>query len=464
MQARASNPITSFLKSWFGDFQRDELIKFLKLGVIFAFVIGVYWTMRPLKDSIFASMVHARNQPWAKLASLVVLFPLVAIYSKLVDKVARHHMFYILGTIYCIGTVILGLLFLHPTIGLANTTVDASRIIAWVWYVFVESYGSLVVALFWAFAASMVSPDSAKRGFPIVIMIGQLGSICGPYFLTPLGQQVFGNSGPTVLICGGLIAIMMLLVYIFMATTPRSQMRGYHGDEPEKGEGKSEAHTEPGFFEGLQIMLRQPYLLGIFAVIGFFEIITTIIDYNFKYLVYNSFATEALRSAYLGNYAVYVNLIAFFSLLLGVSNIQRRVGIKASLLLMPVIVAGMVLSFWVWPVVQVVFWIMVVAKAMNYALNGPALKQLYVPTTKDVKFKAQAWIETFGSRGSKGAGSGFNLLQTPFEAQWGVALGAYYLVTAGAIMSFGFIFAWFFIARFLGKKYEHAVAKNEVVC
>ena len=106
MQAKASNPITSFLKAWFGDFQKEELKKFLKLGVIFAFVIGVYWTLRPLKDSIFSSLAHADNQPYAKLVSLIVLFPLVMLYSKLVDKFSRHKLFYIIGGAYCVGTLI----------------------------------------------------------------------------------------------------------------------------------------------------------------------------------------------------------------------------------------------------------------------------------------------------------------------------------------------------------------------
>ena len=109
MQAKASNPITSFLKAWFGDFQKEELKKFLKLGVIFAFVIGVYWTLRPLKDSIFSSMAHADNQPVAKLVSLLVLFPLVMIYSKLVDKFARHKLFYVIGGAYFIGYLDFGL-------------------------------------------------------------------------------------------------------------------------------------------------------------------------------------------------------------------------------------------------------------------------------------------------------------------------------------------------------------------
>ena len=105
---------------------------------------------------------------------------------------------------------------------------------------------------------------------------------------------------------------------------------------------------------------------------------------------------------------LWVNVVSFLCLFFGVSNIQRRLGIKVSLVLMPFIVLAMVLSFKAYPVVHVLFWIMVIAKAVNYALNGPALKTLYVPTSHDVKYKSQAWIETFGSRSSKAAGSGVN--------------------------------------------------------
>lgn len=459
MEARTSNPITSFLKAWFGDFKREELKKFLKLGVIFAFVIGVYWTLRPLKDSIFSSIAHADNQPWAKVVSLVVLFPLIMIYSKLVDRVERHRLFYIIGSAYFVGTIILGLLFLHPTIGLSNTTIDAHRLIAWVWYVFVESYGSIVVALFWAFAADMVVPESAKRGFPLVVMIGQLGAIFGPYFLTPLGKKYFGTSALTILICGLLIAIMMACVYFFMKTTPKSEMVGYHHND--KGASKDE---EPGFMEGLMLMLKQPYLMGIFAVISIYEIIVTIIDFNFKYLVFSSFDNEAARSAYLGDYAVWVNVISFLCLLFGVSNIQRRLGIKVSLALMPFVVLAMVLSFKAYPVVQVLFWIMVLAKAVNYALNGPALKTLYVPTSRDVKYKSQAWIDTFGSRSSKAAGSGINMLKKPFQAKWGAIDGLTYFIALSSYFSFGLLAAWLIVALYLGKTYEKAVAENKVVC
>ena len=67
-----------------------------------------------------------------------------------------------------------------PNIGLANIHADPSRILGWVWYVFVESFGSLVVALFWAFATDITTADSAKKGFSLVVMLGQIGGFIAP--------------------------------------------------------------------------------------------------------------------------------------------------------------------------------------------------------------------------------------------------------------------------------------------
>jgi AAA family ATP:ADP antiporter len=205
-------------------------------------------------------------------------------------------------------------------------------------------------------------------------------------------------------------------------------------------------------------------LMGIFAVISIYEIIVTIIDFHFKSMVYAAGANEADRALYLFDYAIWVNVVSFLCLLFGVSNIQRRLGIKTSLVMMPFIVLVMVVSFWYYPVVGTLFYIMVAAKALNYALNGPALKQLYVPTTKDVKYKATAWIETFGSRTSKGTGSGVNLLKGPFQEKFGVEAGLTYLFAFSTYLSFGLLAAWLFVAMYLGKTYEKAAKNKTVVC
>lgn len=447
----------------FGQFTKEELKKFLLLGGTFFFLIGVYWTLRPMKDSIFMSIVGKENIPWAKLVSLCVLFPLVIIYSKLVDKFPRHRMLYVMALIYAVATVGFGLLFMHPTIGLANKVVDSSRILGWAWYVFVESYGSLVVALFWAFATDITAPESAKRGFSVVYMIGQMGCVFGPLFLTPLaGPKYWGSSAPVVLCCAALILMIIVMVKLFMTVTPKDQLVGYTGGGAVKAKDKDDAH-EPGFLEGLKLLVSNKYLLAIFAVITIYEIIVTIIDFRFKFLVGEAAVDDSARTLYLGDYAVWVNIVSLYCLLLGVSNIQRKLGLRFTLALMPFIIAAAIATFYMSPIVSVVFWIMVGAKAFNYALNGPAMKQLYVPTSEEVKYKSQAWIETFGSRSSKAAGSGINLLQGPFVNMFG-ASGVAMHIAVCTYLSFGLLAAWFFVALYLGKTYDKAIKEQKVVC
>ena len=144
-------------KLMFGDFDKEELKKFLLLGLIFGLIIGIYWTLRPMKDALFQDIVGATYQPRAKWLSLAVVFPLVIIYSKLVEMLPRHVLFYVLSLVYGIATLIITWFMFDPNIGLANIHADPSRILGWVWYVFVESFGSLVVALFWAFATDITT-------------------------------------------------------------------------------------------------------------------------------------------------------------------------------------------------------------------------------------------------------------------------------------------------------------------
>jgi AAA family ATP:ADP antiporter len=110
------------------------------------------------------------------------------------------------------------------------------------------------------------------------------------------------------------------------------------------------------------------------------------------------------------------------------------------------------------------FLILVSSKAINYALNGPTIKQLYIPTTHDVRFKSQAWIEIFGLRGSRAAGSAFGMLLGPFQAQLGKIAGRAHHALLASYLSFGIIIAWIFIALFLGKKHRTALDRKNVVC
>lgn len=442
-------------QSLWGKFEsREELMKFLQLAVIFGLVIGTYWMLRPMKDSIFNVIIGGKKYLWsAKIVSLLINVPLVIIYSKLTDVFPRHKFFCFLTAFYGFLTLGFAWMFSHETIGLANTVASPDRWIGWAWYVFVESFGSLVVALFWAFTTDIIKPDAAKRGFPLIILFAQFANIIFPFFFTAK-KLGFANSAPVVVICAGFMFALSLLMLNFIRTTPAEELVGYAAGNVESTD---EEKSEPGFLDGLKLLLTQGYLFGIFLIISIYEVIVTIVDNHFKVTAFATFPNEADASAFLSEYAYTTGIVAFLCVLFGINNIQRKMGMTASLLLLPPLVGVAILMIKFNPAsLNIAFWIMVFSKAVNYALNQPTIKQLYIPTTKDTKYKATAWIEMFGSRLSKAGGSAFAGLRP--------ALGVASFLSIAAAGSMGLIALWIYIAMYVSKKYGKAIKDDTVVC
>jgi AAA family ATP:ADP antiporter len=439
---------------------KEEVIKFVSLGFIFMLILGTYWAFRPMKDSIFNTIVGLKEwQPIAKWLSLVVSFPLLFLYAKLIDLFPRHKVFYMITLFYGCLAIFFTWAFMHPEIGLANAVASPSRLIGWAWYVYVESFGSLIVALFWAISSDITMPDAAKRGFPLIVMIGQMGNIVGPYWLRAK-RLGFENSAPVVGICAAFIFGMAALMWLFMHLMPKSQLTGYHGHEGEAAE------EEPKFFEGLKLLLTRGYLMAIFLIVSIYEVVITVVDYLFKTTYANQLIeqgvpknlTEALLGEYLADYAVWVGIIAFCSVLFGINNIQRKLGMTASLVSMPLLTAVLVLTVWYNPTdVYVLSWVMVFAKAVNYALNGPTIKQLYIPTTKEAKYKAQSWIEMFGSRSAKGVGAYINTFMKKLGS-----VSAF--LNFSTMTSLALIGGWMLVVVYAATMYNRAIKEKRVVC
>ncbi len=452
--------IRALLKQWYGNFSKEELKKFCLAVLIFGCVLGAYWALRPVKDGIFQDLVGRSSQPFAKILSLITVFPLVILYTKLLDRFPRHRMFYVLCPLYGICTLIFAYLFAHPELGLANIqeftfqgtferqhVLLIGRIVGWAWYVFVESYGSLVVALFWGFMADITTPESARRGFPL-IALGQWGTIIGP-LIGKLLLDSYQSNIPTIIFSAAIMFIIIPLVMIFMHFVSKAQMIGY------QARNHAETKDVPGFIDGLKLVVTTPYLYSIFILLTIYEAIMTVLDFQFKWLAGGIYKGPAL-SSYLSSYAIWVGIISMLCVILGINNIQRRLGITASLILLPIIVACAVIIFAYSPILSVAFSLMVVSKALNYALNAPTMNQLYIPTTREAKYKAKGWIDTFGGRLSKAIGSGVNIAS--------LSITRMLFFSLGSVIAFGCIGIWLGIAFYLAKTYNKALKNNDVVC
>ncbi len=450
----------------FGNFEREEFKKFLRMGCIFALIIGVYWTLRPLKDAVFIQLVGKLQLPFAKTISVLALLPLVMFYTKLLERISREKMLIILPAFYGVSVLCFSFLMMivqappEEIAGRSFFFLMGTKALGYFWYLFVESFGSLVVALFWAFASDTTEPAPAKRGFPLVVAIGQLGGVIFPYSIGGLPHRLGCSTDALSMMCLGLLILLIIpLVRYFLRITPEQLLTSFHG----KSEKVEQSKQDPGFLDGLKLLLKNRYLLGIFAAHFIYEVVITIFDFNFKIAASSAYSGVAL-SNYLSIYGSSVNIVSLLCLLLGISNVTRFLGIGIALTAMPIIVGLALTGFLSLNSLTFLFVLMVGSKAINYALNGPALKQLYIPTTSDVKFKAQAWIETFGSRLSKQGGSMFNMSLAPLQTAFGTLAGRAHYLTLSGILCFPLLALWLVVAIFLGNSFRRAVKENAVIC
>lgn len=425
--------------------QGDEKKKFYILALTFLFLIGVYWLLRSVKDGILASTVGLSYQPVAKMMSLCFLVPLILIYSKLVDIFRKHLLFYFIGGFYAILFLIIGYLLDTPGIGLENTVQNPSRLIGWVSYLGIESFGSLMVALFWSFVASSTSPESAKLGYPTIITGAQFGSISGPFLVT---KSEFLGIPNLMYISFSWIVLIILLIALYVRVIPEN-LTGIN-DGSEKKDGKKNT----GMLEGLRLLFKYKYIAGIFCVATFYEIVGTILDFQMKVLARQVYTTPETFSTFMANFGMGCNFATMAISLIGTSFIMRKWGLTVCITLFPVTVGAVVTFVYFSPSKEVFFTAMIIIKCFTYALNNPAKEIMYIPTSKDIKFKTKGWIDMFGSRSMKALGS---LVNNTFKESTQM------LLTYGTIMSLGVVFIWIFVAAYVGKTFETLTKENKTL-
>lgn len=436
------------IKALWGDLKGKELLKFVLLAIGFFFLIGSYWPLKTLKDSIFINMVGPMFLPQAKLASLALFFPLVLLYSKLVDVFSKEKMIYLVIGFYGIIGLFLVYYLHHPITGLQNTTTSPDRYLGWVFYLFVESYISLMVSLYWSFINDVTTPESAQKGYGLIIFGTQSGGV----LFTLLGNYLsydttlYAHRVPLI----ALISISMFFVIAVIVFI----LKHFVGDEHLKG---YQTHTQTtddvpkvGFLDGLKVLLTRPYVAGIFVLIFFQELLTTLMGFQMSLLVKNTYSDPGMVNKFLFEFALAIQVIACLFGLLGTSYFQRTFGIKFCLIAFPVLLGASLIGYMVHPALSTIMYVMLIAKALNYALYQPAKEVLYIPTSKNIKYKAKAWIDMFGMRFAKASGSGiFSVLGAATSLVGGTCLGI--------------IAVWVFLASLVGNVYKKVTSNKQLI-
>ena len=433
------------LRKEFFDIRPDEWPLALGLSVYFFLVIAIFWVLKPIKRGLVISyfgdnplrlagwvLSGAQAEQIGKVLNMLVAFAVVGLFTWLVRRYARHYLI----VIFC-GVFGALFLFFGSVINHIEALGDAA---VWSFYVTGDIWTTVMVATFWAFANDLNTGDQAERLYGIVGLGGVLGGFVGATVVSGLVEQT-GRSTLVLACLAPTVLIGILAVWIHR----RECQKGPEVPCCPKEEAVLEEEQESVFLEGGKLVVQSKYLLGIAAVLGLYEMVSNIVDFQLAVIVEQQITNAADRDAFFGLVGQATSLVSIGVQLFLTSLVMKRYSVKVALLFLPLAILGGTVGFVMLPTLAFVGFMSVSDNALNYSINQSAKETLYTPTTQDEKYKAKSFIDMFVQRAAKVASVALNLGLTAL-----VITDARWLSVAVAVL----LVAWIAVIRFLGRQYE----------
>lgn len=459
-RAKVREYITSYFPT-----DRSERLKLLALTASFFFIIGAYTIAKELKDIVFSEVVGKNYIGLAKLLSMIFLVPAIFLYSKLVDKVNRYQLLSIYSGAFGVMGLIFSVLLGHGAIGLSNTNTDPYRLFGWFFYFFIEAYTPFLVSVFWAFANSINTPESAKNNYAVMVSGSKLGGMfmaAFAWFLLSIKDTTsvfhFSDIIRHQILLGvssALLLVVPVVIYAMVKFVSSKHLHGYEAVYKAEKQREKSGENDTGVFSGLSMLFKYPYAFGMFAIVLFYEIIQTILNFQRLGIAKEGAETLSDFSASLFVMIFFVHFIGFIISVIGTKVLLEKLGEKRCLLLVPISTA-LLFTYFRMVDTQFAFFIFLIGiRSIHYAFSYPVRESLYILTVKEIKFKSKSWIDAFGAKFAKFSGSIFNSVTGSFDA-------ALFLMAQSALFSV-IIAGWVVVAYMLGTRFERALARNEVI-
>ena len=375
--------------------RRDEYPLALLMFGYFFLVITSFWVLKPIKKTLFIGFYQetgcnllgwqlqaSQAELIAKVLNMVVAFLAVTVFSWISRRLQRQQLTITFSLFFMLCYALYSLVIGHP----GDVTV-------WTFYLFGDLFSTLMVATFFVFLNDSVTPDRAKRLYGLVGLGGVIGGAFGATVVRVWVKQL-----PTtgwLWICFGLALLIMLVAW---AAGRIVTQRGWAADQPDLPQATP--RTRNPALEGARLVFQSRYLLSIAAIVGLYEIVSTIMDFQFTATVAHYVAGDAIGEHFASIYAL-TNWVSMFVQLFLTSFVMTRFGLTAALAFLPVAILLSSAGFLIAPVLVLGSLLNTADNGFSYSINQSAKEALYVPTSREEKYKAKAFIDMFVQRFAK---------------------------------------------------------------
>src|SRR5579864_603563 len=355
----------------------------LLLGLNSFLLLMSYYLLKTVREPLILTQGGAEVKAYSAAAQALLLLAIVPAYGALASRVSRIRL------ITRVTLIFVSNLVLFYAFGVAGVREGV------VFFVWVGIFNVFVVAQFWSFANDLYSEARGKRLFPAIAVGGSIGSLVGAQ-AAAMTMQATGPY-PLMLIAAALLVVCILIsrVIHYRAASNSVHFSAVHAEAPLASTG------------ALELLLRDRYLLLIAVLV----LLLNIVNNSGEFLLGKLVTAEAVRTAgtnvlgqqkfigeFYGHYEVWYNSVALGLQMFAVSRIFRYAGVRGALFILPGLAMASY-SFLLWlPILPVIRWLKIVENGADYSVQNTTVHALFLPTSREAKYKAKAAIDTFFKR------------------------------------------------------------------
>ena len=435
-------------------------------------ILTAYYLVRVLREPLLPREGRAEIASYSAALQALVLLVVAPAYGALAARVPRRKLINIVTAIFVACLVVFFVLArIDVPVGVP-------------FYIWVGIFSLMIIAQFWSFANDVYTTDEGKRLFPIVAFGGSSGAVFGAWVAGRLLQGL--GFYPLFLIAGTLLIVAAVLTNVIDARERRrteitfpdaltsgtlpaatAQLRAATGEFRAAGveyatasgqmkalkredlERMRQATPEPAPSRAgaFGLVWRNQYLL----LIGLMILVLNWVNSTGGYLVNRMLSSSTPEEVALFNsgYLFTINLLGMGLQLFVVSRVIKSLGVRVSLLILPIIaLAGYTLMATI-PVLMAVRWAKTAENATDYSLQNTLRQVLFLPTTREEKYAAKQVIDSFMVRFGDMLSAGLVLVGTrvlSFETR------------QFAMTTVVLVVVWLLLAVQVGKRYERLSA------
>lgn len=459
-QKRERNPLERLL-SVFAEVRGGEGLSVVLLTVNIFLLLSAYYIMKPIREAlILTSPLGAELKSYMSAGITLLFLIYVPLYARIVSSVTRRTLLNSV-TLFFVGCIVIFFI-----LGQARVPLGIP------FFLWIGIFNMSLVAQFWSFANDLYLPEEGKRLFAIIQFGGSAGAVVGAVLVGRLIEPI--GIYPSLLIAAGVL--LLSLVFTNWVDIRAKQ----HGTKDRVVKEKKEPE-KMGREGAYRLVFNNRYLLAIAFLILLLNWVNTTGEFILGRVVENNAVTSAVEAGlpvvedasanataeeaatveaakeahesykenYIGKfYADFfsvVNIVGLLVQLLLVSRIIKYFGVRPALLILPIIaLAGYTIAAFI-PILAYLRWTKTAENATEYSLMNTLRGVLFLPTTREQKYKAKQAIDTVFVRLGDVLSAvlvfvGLNLL----------SFGAAHF----AMVNIALVVVWIFLAIYIGKMFR----------